>query len=341
MKINLLVIVGPTASGKSELAVQLAKKFNGEIVSADSRQMYRGLNVGTAKVRGKWVTRKLETKNTKRKSTAKTQKLFRYKGVTHYCIDVSSPRRVVTVAEYKKTADRAIQNIAAAGKLPILVGGTWFWIDAVAEGLHLPEVLPNTKLRRELEQKSPAELHALLLSLDPQRATDVDRKNPRRLIRAIEIARALGRVPRLTKHRPYRTLWLGVLLPPGALERSITLRSQSMLRRGLAAETKKLLAGGISKRRIRELGFEYQTALRSIEGRTTRAEFLLENLRLTRQYALRQLRQFRKNPRIRWIRNITEAEREIRVFIQAPPHSRRTEQEKARPRPDGAVPRTM
>ncbi len=327
MKSKLLVIVGPTASGKSELATTLAKTFNGEIVSADARQIYRGLDVGTAKVRGRWTTQG-------------KKKIFVSKGIPHYCIDCVSPRRTWTAADFRRCAERAIADIAGRGKLPILTGGTGFWIDVVVQGHELPQVPPDRKLRRALERRSTSELYALLKRLDPRRAHTADPKNPRRILRAIEIARAIGAVPRLTKYQQYRALWLGIAVPPRALERKIALRSRTMIRRGLVEETKKLLAAKITKRRIRELGFEYETALRYVEGRATRAEFLSENIRRTRRYALRQIRQFRKNRCICWIRGASEAERTVRAFIRARPRSTRMAQEKARPRRASAGLRT-
>src|SRR3989344_3066503 len=165
-KLKIVVIVGPTASGKSELADALARRFGGEIISADSRQVYKGLNIGTGKVPGKW--RLINLPDSKR-SLAIWQipkaKVFMYKGVPHHCIDFVPPRKVFNAADFKKCAENAIKDITARGRTPILAGGTGFYIDTVVYDMALPEVLPNRKLRKMLEQKGPALLFAMLKKL--------------------------------------------------------------------------------------------------------------------------------------------------------------------------------
>src|SRR3990167_5452759 len=184
---KLIVVLGSTATGKSGLAVDIAKKFGGEIISADSRQIYKGLDIGTGKVSGRWTS-----KNGK--------KIFLYKGIPHYLVDEINPKKDSGAGEFKKRAEEIIDDIRARGLLPIVVGGTNFWIDALLRGTILPDVLPNKKLRKTLERKTAADLFRMLKKLDPRRAKSIDPKNPRRLVRAIEIARALGRVPRSEEH---------------------------------------------------------------------------------------------------------------------------------------------
>src|SRR3990167_3851819 len=179
MSRKIIVILGPTASGKSALAVKLAKKFNGEVISADSRQVYKGLNIGTGK-----ITRK------------------EMGGVPHYCLDVVSPKKIFTVADFKKCAEKAIEKIFAKNKTPIIVGGTGLYIQAVVDNITLPEVKPNWKLRKELEKKTTEEMFKMLKKLDPERAKTIDAKNPRRLIRAIKTAEALGKAPNLEVDPP-------------------------------------------------------------------------------------------------------------------------------------------
>jgi tRNA dimethylallyltransferase len=164
---KILVILGQTAVGKSNLAVRLAKKFNGEIISADSRQVYKGLDIGTGKITKKEMG-----------------------DVPHFLLDVVSPKRKFSVSQYKKLADKAIKHILGKHKTPIIVGGTGFYIQAIVDNLVLPEVKPDLKLRKKLEKKSTEELVKILKKLDSERAREIDTKNPRRLIRAIEIARA-------------------------------------------------------------------------------------------------------------------------------------------------------
>ena len=173
-KRKIIVILGPTASGKSALAVKIAKKINGEIISADSRQVYKGLDIGTGK-----ITRK------------------EMGGVPHYCLDVVSPKKIFTVADFKKCAEKAIEKIFAKNKIPIIVGGTGLYIQAVVDNIVLPEVKPNWRLRKELEKKTTEEMFKMLKKLDPERAKNIDAKNPRRLIRAIEITKEIGKMPKL------------------------------------------------------------------------------------------------------------------------------------------------
>ncbi|MDZ4260174.1 MAG: tRNA (adenosine(37)-N6)-dimethylallyltransferase MiaA, partial [Candidatus Sungbacteria bacterium] len=229
-KQKVIIIVGPTASGKSDLGISIAKKFKGEIISADSRQVYQRMKIGTAQVKGVW-------KNG----------IFISERIPHYGIDFVPPTKVYTAAEFKKYASDAIQKISSAGKVPIVAGGTGFWVDSLVYDFDLPHVEPNWKLREKLEKKSVTRLLAMLTVLDPKRAIHIEKKNPRRLIRAIEIAQALGRVPLLTKKRPYRTCWIGISASQETLKRRIEARARTMIRKGLIAETKKLMIRGVTK----------------------------------------------------------------------------------------------
>ena len=177
-KQKLIAILGPTASGKSDLAVTLAKKFNGEIISADSRQVYKGLDIGTGKI---------------------TKKEMR--GVKHYLLDVANPQKRFTASDYVLLVNRAIAQIVDKNKIPIICGGTGFYIDAILGEKQIPEVAPDPLLRKELENKTTQELFEILKKLDRERAENIDAKNPRRLIRAIEICEAIGRVPKITNSK--------------------------------------------------------------------------------------------------------------------------------------------
>jgi len=291
-RIKLIVIVGPTASGKSELAVKLAKKLGGEIISADSRQIYKGLNIGTGKVPGRWV------KNVSSKERPLVNWNFLYKDVPHYCIDFVDPKKTYTAAEFKKCAEGAIADITAHGKMPIIAGGTGFWIDAAVYDLNIPKAPPNPKLRKTLEKKDLKELLKILKKLDPRRAKNIEQKNPRRLIRAIEVAKALGKVPPVKKHFPYQVSWIG--LKPNDLKKRITARVKTMLKKGLARETEKLLEKGVSKNRVREFGFEYRLSLDFLEKKLGRQQFLENLVRESLQYARRQMTWFKRNKKILW-----------------------------------------
>ena len=274
------MILGPTASGKSALGVKLAKKINGEIISADSRQVYKGLDIGSGKI---------------------TKKEMR--GVSHHCIDIVSPKKIFTVVDFKKCADKAIEKNFAKNKTPIIVGGTGLYIQAVVDNIVLPEVKPNWKLRKELEKKTTEEMFNMLKKLDPERAKNIDAKNPRRLIRAIEIAKKLGKTPKL-KSMSRRDLdigQIGIKLPDEILKINIEKRIKKMLKGGLVAETKKLRKSGLSWKRIYELGFEYKYPALFLRRKISKDEMLAKMLTENWQYAKRQMTWFKRDKRIKWI----------------------------------------
>ncbi|MDP2648859.1 MAG: tRNA (adenosine(37)-N6)-dimethylallyltransferase MiaA, partial [bacterium] len=227
-------MVGPTSSGKSALAVDLARRFVGEVISADSRQVYRGLDIGTGKI-------------TKREM----------RGVPHHLLDVASPKRVFTAADYVRLARRACSGILQNTRIPIVAGGTGFYIDALVGRTSLPDVPVNKKLRMLLDKKTTAQLFALLKKRDPRRAKTIDRHNKHRLIRALEIAHAVGRVPMIElRTQSFDTLWIGIAPPMDKLRADIARRLRARLRRGMVAEAKRLHARGLSYRRMESLGLE-------------------------------------------------------------------------------------
>jgi len=292
-KPELIIVVGPTASGKSKFSIKLAKKLKGEIISADSRQIYRGLDIGTDKVPGRW---------TRDEKLTPARKFFTYRGIRHHGIDFVSPRRTFTVMEYKKYAQAAIQDIIARGKIPIIVGGTGFWIDALVYDLNIPAIPPNPKLRLELERKSTTKLLQILRRLDPNRAKTIEPQNKRRLIRAIEIAKVLGEVPKLQKKKSsYRTLWLGLNPPYETWLLKVRKRARTMIKKGLVLETKKLLRKGIPSKRIREFGFEYRAALDYLAKKISKQELYERIVQDTLKYARRQKRWWKRNQEIHWL----------------------------------------
>src|SRR3989344_6952225 len=207
-KQKVLLIVGPTSSGKSTLAVELARKFNGEVVSADSRQVYRGLDIGTGKIKKREM-----------------------RSVAHHLLDVADPKKLYTAEDYRKAATRAIADIARRGKLPIVAGGTGFYIDALVGRIALPAVPPNMKLRARLEKKTAPQLYALLKKQDPRRAKTIDEHNKRRLVRALEIAAAIGRRPQAANlPSEYDVLWIGVMPPKKTLDAKISARLSARMR---------------------------------------------------------------------------------------------------------------
>lgn len=281
----LIVIAGPTASGKSDLAIRLAKKLRGEIISADSRQVYRGMDIGTGKV------------------TKREQKLAR-----HWLLDVASPTRQYSVAQFKRDAEKAIRHISKRGKLPIICGGTGFWIDALVYGQTLPEVKPDAKLRAQLRKLTPAQMFARLNKLDPVRAAVIDRRNPVRLIRALEIVMTTGMpVPPARRSSPYRVLYLGVSRPMDELQRRIEKRLDARLKAGMIAEVRRLHANGVGWKRLESFGLEYRWVARFLQGNITRHEMRDALLKDIVAYAKRQLTWWRKNKDIFWVIDLQEA----------------------------------
>jgi len=280
MSRKIIVILGTTASGKSALAVKMAKKINGEIISADSRQVYKGLDIGSGKI---------------------TKKEMR--GAPHHCIDIVSPKKIFTVVDFKKCAEKAIEKIFAKNKIPIIVGGTGLYIQAMVDNIALPEVKPNWKLRKELEKKTTEEMFKMLKKLDPERAKNIDAKNPRRLIRAIEITKEIGKMPKLKSmsRRDLDIRQIGIKLPDEILKINIEKRIKKMLRNGLVAETKKLRKSGLSWKRLYELGFEYKYPALFLRREISKDEMLAKMLIENWQYAKRQMTWFKRDKRIKWI----------------------------------------
>lgn len=287
---KIIVMLGPTAMGKSDLAVFLAKKFSGEVVSADSRQVYKGLDIGTGKV----------PRDPKRSTLYASR--YTYKGVPHHLIDVANPKRVFTVSQYKKLGEKALQDIGQRKKIPIVCGGTGFYIQALVDGIILPEVPPNKKLRTQLEKKSVAELFTMLKKLDPRRSKEIDRKNPRRLIRAIEIAKYLGKVPYLEARLPSNTdiLQIGIDMPDEMLKERIGKRLKTRIKKGMIREAIRLNRQGLSWKRMEGLGLEYRYMARYLQGKISKEEMVIQLAHEIWQYAKRQRTWFKKDKRIVW-----------------------------------------
>lgn len=264
---KVIVILGQTATGKSAFAVKLAKKINGEIISADSRQVYKGLDIGTGKITKKEMG-----------------------GIRHHLLDVASPKKQFTVVEYKKLAEEKIKEILSRNKIPIICGGTGFYIDAVTRGVVLPEVPPNFKLRKKLLALPEEALFFMLKKLDKTRAKSIDPKNKVRLIRAIEIAKALGKVPRIKEVPPaYEFIKIGLRLKEDELKKKINKRVKEMFEKGLLEEIKKLKKLGVSKKRLQEFGFEYNDP--------TPEKVIVQTIK----YAKRQMTWFKRDKEIKWI----------------------------------------
>ena len=277
---KVLVIVGPTASGKSALAVELAHKFGGEIISADSRQVYKGLNLGSGK-----ITRR------------------EMRGVPHHLLNEMSSHRLFTAHDFVARATKAISDISRRGKLPIIAGGTGFYIDALVGRIVLPNVKENPKLRAQLEKKTAEQLFLMLQKRDPRRAKTIDRHNKRRLVRALEIAAALGRVPQNIDLRGrYDVLWLGIAPTKTGLEKNISMRLFARISRGMIGEARKLHVRGLSYKRMESLGLDYKFLALLLQKKISREEFDEALVRESMRYAKRQMTYWNRNREIKWFR---------------------------------------
>lgn len=236
-------------------------------------------------------------------------------GIPHHLLDIASPRRQLTVVDFQKLAARAIAKIIKRGKTPIIVGGTGFWIDALVYNIELPSVPPNPKLRKKLEKKSATRLLTILKQLDPARAKNIEQKNPRRLIRAIEIAKVLGRIPKIKKKSPYQVLWLGINWPKKVLEKRIHERLLQRMRSGMIKETRDLKKQGLPWKKFYQLGLEYRFLADYLRGRLSKKEMLIQLEKTTQQYARRQIVWFKKNKAIHWVKKPKEAQSLVKKYL--------------------------
>lgn len=318
---KLIVILGPTASGKSKLAVNLARKFNGEIISADSRQIYKGMDIGTAKVPISY-----EPKGEFTKSSIPTIQRMRgipsHKGVPHYLINIVAPNKTLTLAEYQKKAISAAKKIIKKGKIPILCGGTGLYIKAVVDNLRIPEVPPNSRLREKIEKeitrKGLAAVYQKLLKLDPGAKEFIDPKNPRRIIRALEVC-LITKKPfselRQKGEPIFKVLQIGLKIPTEKLRERINERVDGQIKTGLLKEVRQL-AKKYSWNLPSMSGLGYKEFKNYLAGKET-LESAVETLKKnTRQYAKRQMTWFKKDEKIKWIKNEKEAERLLKNFLK-------------------------
>jgi len=299
MNKKLIVILGPTASGKSELAVKLAKKFKGEIVSADSRQVYKGMDIGTAK------------------PTKKERK-----EILHYLIDIKNPNQIYTVWQYKKEAIKAINKIIKKGKSPFLVGGTGLYLKSVIENLEIPRVKPDWKLRKSLELKIKTRglksLYDELIKIDPEAAYIMDSQNPRRIIRALEVAIKTKKPfsQQRKKGKPlYDVLEIGLSLPEEKLKEKIEKRTNKMMKTGLVKEVKNLIK--IYDKNLPTFdAIGYREIIDYLNKKVSLAEAIKKIEKNTWHFAKRQMTWFKKDKIIIWVKNQKETEKLVRAFLK-------------------------
>ena len=300
-KLPLILIVGPTAVGKTELAIQLAERLNGEIVSADSRLFYRGMDIGTAKPTPEEMAR-----------------------VPHHLIDIADPDEILSLAIFQQKATEIIADIHTRNKLPFLVGGTGQYIRAVIQGWSPPEVEPDERLRTELEEQKNKNgiywLHDKLKRLDPAAAEKIDARNYRRTIRALEVILTTARKfseQRGQSESPYHLITIGLMRPRAELYERVDKRIDLMFANGFLDEVKGLLAKGYSPSLPTMSAIGYRECVRVIQGELNEEQAKAEIRHATRVFVRRQANWFKESdPNIKWFQVKEGVAEEIESFIK-------------------------
>ena len=287
---SIIVICGATATGKSDLAIALAQRFDGEIINADSMQIYKGMDIGTAKL-----------------SVDERQ------GVRHHLLDVLDVNQDATVAWYQKKARAAIDDIESRGKRPVIVGGTGLYIKSILDELNFPDTDPLVRhsLEIELERIGLNAIFERLEKLDPAAAIAIDRANARRVIRALEVIEITGKpftanLPREESTRYPDARQFGLVMDRESLDVRISARVDRMWEQGFVAEVQSLLAAGITDARTAQLALGYSQIIAFLQGRMTEEQAREDTKRATRQYARRQETWFSRDARITWISPVQE-----------------------------------
>jgi tRNA dimethylallyltransferase len=295
---KVLVICGPTSSGKTGLAVRLAKKFNGEVISADSRQVYRGMDIGTGKDLGE------------------------YGRVRYHLIDVASPRSQYTLSDWLENAKKNINEMHKRGTLPIVCGGTGLYISALVNGYQLP-VTKKTKqqekvIREKIGRKTLRQLLAILRRVDPETLKIIDVSNRRRVERALEIYYQTG-LPKSAvvsvKKPPYSFLLIGLTHPRDVLRYRMSTRLKTRLKQGMVREVRALHAQGVSWKKLESFGLEYRFVSLYLQKKLTYREMVHQLDSAIYQYSRRQMTWFRRNQDVVWITSLSEAVSKTRKFV--------------------------
>jgi len=299
----VVVICGPTATGKSDLAVLIAKKFGGEIISADSRQVYQGLNLGSGKITKKEMM-----------------------GVPHFMLDVADPKKTYTVDKFGKDALKVAGEILKRNKVPIICGGSGMYIDALVDGIQFPNVPADKKLRKELSTFTTENLYQKLISLDQNRADKIKNDgggqfNRVRLIRSIEIATKIGAVPPLVSKANFEAVFIGLDFDDKTIRERILLRIRSRMKKGMLAEARKLHKNGLKYKRMHELGLEYGHLASLLEGKISKPEFESALAMDIWHFVKRQRTWFKRRQKILWFKpskaNFKKIENVVKKFLNS------------------------
>lgn len=305
---KIIVILGTNASGKTKLAVKLANKFNGEIISADSRQVYKGMDIGTGKDLTEYIIKVQGTSN-------KVQVVK----IPYHLIDIASPKSQFTVGRYQKLANKAIKDILKRDKLPIICGGTGFYIQSLVDGIVLP---PKTsgQLRKRLNGLTLNQLLIKLKKLDPRAYKAIDKKNRRRVQRAVEVCLQTKKKFssfKVIKSSDYEFLILGVTWPKAVLKKRIAKRLKERLEKeNMIEEVKRLHQQGVSWKKLDEFGLEYRWIAKYLQNQISYEEMYERLKNDIYSFAKRQMTWFKKDKRIKWVRYYRQAEKLSRNFIK-------------------------
>lgn len=303
---KITVLLGPTASGKSALALELAREFNFEIINADSRQVYKKLQIGTAKPRGEW-----------RAHSEMGKFVYMVDGIPHYLMDAVDPLENFTVAEWKSAAETRAREILSRDQRVLIVGGTGLYIDALVNNFEMPtRDAANGALRAELQKKPLVELVALLRAHDPESAGTVDINNPRRVLRALEVALATGKsfVAQQKKQSPlFGVLKIGARVVQDELTRRINARVDDMMQVGFLQEVRELLFAGYTEKVNALQSVGYRELIAHLQGYIA-LDKAVERIKFaTRQYAKRQITWFKRDASIQWIESLEQARDVIKL----------------------------
>ncbi|MBT5808463.1 tRNA (adenosine(37)-N6)-dimethylallyltransferase MiaA [Candidatus Uhrbacteria bacterium] len=317
MKQKIIAIVGPTAAGKTGLGIALAKKYNGEVISVDSRQVYKGMDVGTAKAEGKWVEVEIE-KGGSIDQLFGARKTFLVDDVPHWGIDLVSPDKDYSAAQFKEYAEQKIKEIAERGRVPILVGGTGMWLKALVDNLDLASTPSDKGMRAELEARRLGDLFHEYKELDPVGAETIDKNNKRRVMRALEVTKLTGKPfseLRTAGESKYDVLQLGLSLDREALYERINDRVDVMIGLGLVDEVRALkekYGCGIDAM----TGIGYRQVCEFLDGKESLRFAIIETKKASRHYAKRQMTWFRRDERVLWITSGEEVNVAVDNFLK-------------------------
>lgn len=292
-KAKIICVVGPTACGKTKLGVTLADKFNGEIISADSRQVYVGMDIGTGK------------------------DLCDYGKTNYHLIDIENPKKQITLLDWQKLAIKKVKEISDRGKVPFIVGGTGLYINSIVDGYVFGDEKIDKKLRNKLNFTPLPELQKMLKKLDLKSYNKIDINNPRRVIRAIEIAKSGNSIFKNKKKKLFDSLVIGITFDRNIINKRIDERlKQRLEKENMIQEIENLHKQGVSWKRLEDFGLEYRYVSRFLQNKINYDELFVQLSTAIHQFAKRQMTWFNKRRDIIWVKDYKQAEKLVNKFLK-------------------------